>query len=271
LVESRLVELLDGVRDRVEKGLPEGSPRQADRFLATLSHEMRTPLNAILGFTDLMLQRLEQDIPPEVRRQLEVVRQCGTHLLSLCDDMLDVGLVSAGRRPLHLEVLDAAAVVREVHAALQPMAAQRGLRLELDIGGEGAAPVFSDQRMLRQILFNLAVNAIKFTREGGVWLRVRNVDDEVELSVADSGIGISDGQRSRLFVEFSQLAPQGGSAGDARNGVGIGLHLSARMASHLGARLNVDSEPGRGSEFRLLLAQHHAPVRAVTGAEIGCH
>jgi PAS domain S-box-containing protein len=240
-------------RKRVEVELQEKNAalqvanQAKDRFLATMSHELRTPLNAIIGFTGLLLMRLPGELTAEQERQLSIVKQSGEHLLSLINDLLDLARVQAGMMQLAPEPVDAAALLREVHASLVPLAQAKSLAFDVSV--PGSASIRTDRRALRQILINLANNAIKFTDAGSVRLAFETAGGSASFTVADTGVGISAADQKRLFAAFTQV-------GDPRrrpDGTGMGLHLSARLAEMLGGRITVDSEPGRGSRFVLAI------------------
>lgn len=220
-----------------------------DRFLATMSHELRTPLNAILGFSGILLMKLPGTLNAEQERQLGIVKSSGEHLLSLINDLLDLAKIQSGTMQLSPEPLDLAALVREMIATLQPLAATKKLLLQADLP---ATPVQRrvDRRALSQVLLNLVNNAIKFTGQGAVTLSLQAAaDGSVRIAVADTGVGISSEDVQRLFGQFVQV-------GDPRrrpDGTGLGLHLSARLAELMGGRIEVQSEPGRGSCFTLVL------------------
>jgi PAS domain S-box-containing protein len=243
-------------RKRVEVELQEKNAalqvanQAKDRFLATMSHELRTPLNAIIGFTGLLLMRLPGELTAEQERQLGIVKQSGEHLLSLINDLLDLARVQAGMMELSLESIDASALLREVHASLVPLAHKKSLAFDVLVP---AVPVVvkTDRRALRQILINLANNAIKFTDAGTVGLALAVEDGHVAFTVSDTGVGISESDQKRLFAAFTQV-------GDPRrrpDGTGMGLHLSARLAEMLSGRITVESALGAGSRFVLLLPQ----------------
>ncbi|WP_238446602.1 PAS domain-containing sensor histidine kinase [Azohydromonas australica] len=227
-----------------------------DRFLATMSHELRTPLNAIIGFTGILLMRLSGELTSEQERQLGIVKSSAEHLLSLINDLLDVARIQAGMVQLSPEPVDVAALLREVHASLMPLAQAKSLAFELDMP-EGAPVLEVDRRALRQILINLSNNAIKFTEHGAVRLELRREGRETLVKVCDTGVGISEADQKKLFGAFTQV-------GDPRRrpeGTGMGLHLSARLAELLGARIEVESHVGEGSCFSLRFgAQAKAPA-----------
>jgi PAS domain S-box-containing protein len=224
-----------------------------DRFLATMSHELRTPLNAIIGFTGLMLMKLAGPLTVDQEKQLGLVQTSGKHLLSLINDLLDLARIESGHVALQLEPVRCAPVLEEVVQTLRPAAQAKGLDLDLDIS-EPMLTVRADQRALQQILINLTNNAVKFTARGRVSISARQLDGgdttQVELAVSDTGIGISAADQARLFQAFTQV----GDLGKRRvEGTGLGLHLSHKLAALLEGRIEVSSEPGRGSRFALIL------------------
>jgi len=223
-----------------------------DRFLASMSHELRTPLNAIIGFTGTLLMKLAGPLTDDQDDQLKTVRTSAHHLLSLINDLLDLAKIESGKVELNFEQVDCRGVVEEVVSSLRPLAEAKGLALELESpNGEWMVP--TDRRALSQILINLTNNAIKFTEQG--WVRLvlvqrRGNGHHTEIRVSDSGIGIRDEDKARLFQAFEQLRASGGRA---QEGTGLGLHLSQKLATLLGARIEFESEFGRGSTFRLVL------------------
>ena len=219
-----------------------------DRFLATMSHELRTPLNAILGFTGILLMRLPGEINAEQEGQLNIVKSSAEHLLLLINDLLDLAKIQAGMYRLSPELVDVGALVAEVQAQLEPLARAKQLALRLQ---QPAEPLLrqADRRALRQIVINFANNAIKFTDRGSVRLTVDHADGQWWVEVCDDGIGISAEDQARLFSAFTQV-------GDPRrrpDGTGMGLHVCATLATLMGGRIAVRSEPGAGSCFTLMM------------------
>jgi PAS domain S-box-containing protein len=240
-----------------EKNLElERASRAKDHFLATMSHELRTPLNAIIGFTGLMLMKLPGPLTPDQEKQLGLVQSSGKHLLSLINDLLDLAKIESGNVELQLEPVECRPIVEEVMQTLRPQAQLKGLQLDL---AWPASPVVAraDRRALQQILINLANNAVKFTAQGSVTLRGECFEEGgrawVDLSVTDTGLGISAEDQTRLFQAFTQV-------GDAHarrkvEGTGLGLHLSRKLAELMDGHIVVRSAPGEGSRFTLRLAQ----------------
>ncbi len=238
---------------RVKNVQLEEAIRGKDRFLAAMSHELRTPLNGIIGVTGLLLMKLSGPLTAEQKRQLEIVRTSAKHLLSIINDLLDLAMISSGKTDVHLEPVRCGEVIEEVAAALQPMAAEKKLALTVNRPAV-VGTVRTNRRFLRQILFNLTSNAVKYTEAGSVTLSVCRACDAgrqvVRFVVADTGIGIPAEDRPRIFEEFARLTKEDGVR---REGVGLGLHLSQKLASLLGGEITVESEPGKGSNFTLTL------------------
>jgi signal transduction histidine kinase len=228
--------------------------QEADRvktqFLASMSHELRTPLNAIIGFTGTLLMKLPGPLTEEQEAQLGIVRENARHLLSLINDLLDLDRIEAGRMELRPEPVQCQKLVEEVAATLRPLADKKKLAFGVDMS-EAPIEVIADPRALRQIVLNLAANAINYTERGGVRLSLhllsRQEGDYVEFAVTDSGVGIKPEDRQRLFRAFSQLSD------GTHNGSGLGLHLSQKFARLLGGEIEMESEYGKGSRFALLL------------------
>lgn len=224
-----------------------------DQFLAAMSHELRTPLNAIIGFTGTLLMRLPGPLTADQEQQLRIVQSSGRHLLSLITDILDLAKIEAGKIDLHLEPVNVNEVAEEVHESLRSMATDKGLEFTLHVCTPPAI-VTSDRRALAQILLNLGTNALKYTEKGSVRIAVAMEHGDrgsaCRISVEDTGIGIKPEDRRRIFQAFEQLEPLSTRHAD---GVGLGLHLSQKLAELLHARLEVASETGKGSAFTLAL------------------
>ena len=224
-----------------------------DRFLATMSHELRTPLNAIIGFTGTLLMRLPGPLLPEQERQLRTVQTSARHLLSLINDLLDLAKIESGKVELNLQPISCIEVVQECVTALRPAAEAKGLTF----GAADVPPallVCADRRALSQILINLTNNAIKFTERGAVKIEVFAATGpsgtQVEFRITDTGVGISLEDQERLFEAFSQV---GNNSQPQAEGSGLGLHLSRKLAELMGVRISLQSTPGFGSTFTLVL------------------
>jgi PAS domain S-box-containing protein len=225
-------------------------------FLATMSHELRTPLNAILGYTGLMQDGTPEALPAATLRQVNRIDASARHLLQLIEEVLAFSRLEAGREMVVAERVDVAGVVDSVQAMIEPVAAEKGLRLGVR-APEQPLEVRTDPHKLRQILLNLLDNAVKFTETGDVEFTAGEEDREVVFRVSDTGIGIAPEYREKLFETFWQ-ADQ--SLTRTAGGMGLGLSVSRRLARLLGGEIAVESVPGEGSTFTLRL-----PLRG-TGA-----
>jgi len=242
--ERQTAESAEAEQRAVNRDLAAASEAKS-RFLANVSHELRTPIHVIGGFAATLLSGGPGPLTAAQRVQLQAIQRSGDHLNSLILDLLELARNESGTTPLAIEPVECQALLHDVADEMRQLAADKGLRLELD----EAAPIVveTDRRALRQIMINLAGNAIKFTDVGYVRLGVADgVNGSVRLTVADSGPGIADSERERLFEAFEQ----GGLASD---GLGLGLHISRSLATRLGGQLMLRSTPGKGSEFTLEL------------------
>ncbi|HYD27564.1 response regulator [Brevundimonas sp.] len=221
------------------------------RFLAMMSHEMRTPLNGVAGFADLLAGRA--DLDPEAVRQARQIRVSSDGLLMLVEDVLDF---ARGEHEVSPEPLDLAAVVHEAMTPSRAAADALGLTLTIDDRLPSRSRFNCDRRALRQALHPLIANAVKFTAEGGVSVRLDRAGEGVMIRVSDTGCGIEPAHHVRLFEAFSQADA---STTRLHDGAGLGLALVARHARRLGGRVEVDSRPGEGSTFTLHLPLERAP------------
>jgi PAS domain S-box-containing protein len=213
-------------------------------FLAVISHELRTPMNAIIGFSELLVDEMAGPLSAKQREFLSRIRASSVHLLQLINEVLTYARVEAGRESIHLEPVDLAALVRDTAVLLEPLAAERGLRLEVRV--PEALEVETDPAKVRQITLNLLSNAVKFTERGEVEVRVEEVDEWVVLAVRDSGIGIDPACLEKIFEPFWQVEPV-----NTRRwgGTGLGLSVTRNLAQLLGGAVAVESTPGAGSTF----------------------
>ena len=219
-----------------------------DRLLADVSHELRTPLNSIIGFTGMLLMKLQGPLNADQEKQLHIVRSNCQHLLALVNDLLDVAKIEAEKFEPYVERVHCQRVIEDALAALRPQAAHKGLALEVTMPEEDIV-ADTDQRALKQIVLNLAGNAIKFTDHGAVHVALSLCnEDSVQISVKDSGTGIRPADRAKLFVPFSQVHRRNT---ESREGTGLGLHLCQRLALMLEGTISVESKYGQGSTFTL--------------------
>jgi hypothetical protein len=219
-------------------------------FLANMSHELRTPLNAVIGFSELLEQQIFGGLNDKQRAYVGNVLVSGRHLLQLVNDVLDISKVEAGRMDLAYELTPIASIVDVVRSVIQAVAAKKGINLE--VGVPPSLPdVMVDPGRIKQVLYNLISNAIKFTPRGGVVrLTVRTDAQHLVVMVSDTGVGIAREDLPRLFREFEQLPQPGGVRPE---GTGLGLALTKRLVELHGGRVEVQSELGKGSTFSVYL------------------
>ncbi|MDE2374467.1 MAG: response regulator, partial [Hyphomicrobiales bacterium] len=225
----------------------EAANRAKSRFLTMVSHEIRTPLNGILGMAELLD---DTALSAEQTTYLKAVKTSGETLLSLIEEVLDFSKIEAGRLDLAARPFPLAAFVEEAVELLGPRAQAKGLEICAYVDERLPARVVGDAARLRQVLFNLAGNAVKFTEQGGVTIIVEPAAraDEIAIILRDTGIGISPEDQARIFLEFEQAD---GSSTRKFGGTGLGLTISNRIVESMGGTITVESAPGRGSTFRV--------------------
>jgi PAS domain S-box-containing protein len=273
--ERKLRELLESSLDQnLELELRNRAAERANRlkseFLAAVSHDLRTPLTTIIGFSDLLHEDEEGHLDERQRTYLGFVRQEARHLLQLINDLLDLSKIEAGRLDVHPEEVKLSETLPEALAAIEPLLASRRLLLEVDVPAE--VSVYVDRVRFRQILSNLLSNALKFTPEGGrVSLAAATLGDLTSLTVSDNGIGIPAEEQEAVFSEFHQA----GTSAGTRDGAGLGLAIVRRLVEQHGGKVWVESDPGVGSCFTLLLpadrrsAERLATVKEQAAREAG--
>ena len=213
-----------------------------------MSHELRTPLNAIIGFSEVLRERMFGELNERQAEYLEDIHVSGLHLLTLIDDILDLAKVESGRMELELGDVDVGECLETGFMMVRGRAKRRGVRLEMDVE-PGLDQVPADGRKLKQVVFNLLANAVRFTPEGGlVEVSARQAAGELRIAVRDTGPGVALEDQERIFETFEQVGNGGG-----REGSGLGLALSRALAELHGGRLWVESRPGQGSTFVLAL------------------
>ncbi len=229
----------------------EEASRFKSEFLANMSHELRTPLNAIIGFSQILLDPTMNQLEPVEREEfLTNIHGSAQHLLGLINEILDLAKVEAGKMELRLARLDVAATLAEVVAVIDPLARRGELRLSAETEPD-LPPVAADESKLKQVLYNLLANAVKFTPAGGqIAVSASRMDDAVRFAVRDSGIGIQPRDYPKLFHEFQQLDP---SYTRRYEGTGLGLALCKRFVEMHGGRIWAESQPGQGSTFYFTL------------------
>lgn len=231
-------------------------------FISVISHEFRTPLTAIIGYTDLLSSGVSGPLQPTQERQLDRIRTSAWHLTQLVDEILTFSRLEAGREALNLEAADVVTLARDAVSLVSPGAAAKGIGLACELPDSGIA-VPTDAGKLRQVLLNLLGNAVKFTEKGGIMLRVRTVNADVEFSVTDTGVGIPPEHIERIFDRFWQ-ADQGASQNVS--GAGLGLTVSRRLVELMGGTLCVQSEAGKGSTFSFRIPAARADAAPVPHA-----
>jgi signal transduction histidine kinase/HAMP domain-containing protein len=235
----------------------QAASRAKSNFIATMSHELRTPLNAVLGHLQLLEMEIHGPVTGAQREALGRIGAASRHLRGLIEEVLSFARLEAGRAEVKTAPTDLCALAEEVAAVIEPLAREKALRFEMARCTDHQ-PVPTDPDKVRQIVINLAGNAVKFTDEGSVRISVERRGEEMVLAVADTGPGIERRDRARLFRPFEQL-----ETGFSRShgGTGLGLYLSGEYARLVGGRIEVESEPGKGSTFSLVLPVQGPPPR----------
>jgi signal transduction histidine kinase len=242
--------LLNEIQDK-NRQLAEASQNKS-QFLSSMSHELRTPLNAIIGLTDMMTANAAHFGTEKALEPLKRIHNAGIHLLGLINQVLDLSKIESGKLELSPESVSLAPLIDEVIGTARQLAEQNKNRLTVE-AQDNLGTLTVDPMRLRQILLNLLSNACKFTKQGDVTLRARKVADGrdfIELAVADTGIGMTAEQLTRLFQEFSQAEA---STAKTYGGTGLGLAITRKLARMMGGDVTVTSEHGKGSVFTVRL------------------
>jgi PAS domain S-box-containing protein len=220
------------------------------KFLSNMSHELRTPLNTICGFVELLLEQEDGELTDRQLRHLRNVDASARHLIRVVSDVLDLSRIAAGRVNIQSERFSFAELGDEVTAAFQPVAQEQGVSLASHV--EPTLEIHADRQRMRQVLNNLVSNAIKFTPQGGsVRLEGRQYNGLAEICVVDTGIGIPDQEKDRIFGEFEQV--HHAEFRPRERGSGLGLAITRQLLTLQGGSIEVESSPGKGSRFRVLL------------------
>ena len=259
---------------RYAKEEAERFSRLKSQFLANMSHELRTPLNAILGYSEMLQEDAEEASQEHFLPDLRKIHAAGQHLLALINDILDLSKVEAGKTELCLETIDIRGMIDDVATTVRPLVQKNANTLEVQCGPE-LGSMHADRTRLRQCLFNLLSNAAKFTKKGVITLSAvrqkRAEEDWISFSVQDTGIGIGGEQAARIFEAFVQANP---STTREYGGTGLGLAITRRLCQLMGGDISLQSEPGKGSTFTMLIPAVVAdrtapPVPAAEGAPAG--
>jgi signal transduction histidine kinase len=229
--------------------------RHKSEFLATMSHELRTPLNAIIGFSQVLQEQMYGELNAKQVEYVEDVLSSGQHLLNLINDILDLAKVEAGRMDLQPTTFDLPVLLENATSMVRERAIRQGI--SLSVATEPSVRLLeADERKVKQILFNLLSNAVKFTPAGGqVKLAARLAGEHMEISVSDTGVGITAEDQVKIFEEFYQTG-----SGKSQEGTGLGLALTRRLVELHHGQLSVQSELGAGSTFTVTLPLHQPGV-----------
>ncbi len=245
-----------------DKAAAEATTRAQTEFLSRMSHELRTPLNAMLGYAQLMREDAQAGGDAQLRHRLQVVEGAGWHLAAMINDILDLSRLEAGHLPLKLEAAALDPLVDEALAMIAGEAAPQQITLAREAAAEPGLWAMTDPTRLRQVLANLLSNAVKYNRAGG-WVRLGlralvsdTGEPQVEIEVRDNGLGFTPAQLEHLFEPFNRL----GREASPRPGTGIGLVITRGLVELMGGALTVDSQPGEGSRFVVLLPRVAAQV-----------
>lgn len=235
------------------KEAAEAANEAKTRFLASVSHEIRSPLNAIYGYAQL----LERGEGRDAAQAGKVIRRSAEHLANLVEGLLDIAQVESGSLKLVRDTIRFPAFLEQVIAMFEPQAAMKGLALQLELPPTLPEYVRTDPKRLRQVLINLISNAIKFTDQGAVSLKVHYRNELATFDIADSGIGIAPADIARILLPFER----GSGASAERAGIGLGLAITQALVHIMGGEMRVESTPGEGSRFivKLMLSQPLSP------------
>jgi protein-histidine pros-kinase len=247
-----MVALATDISDRVRGEAARQESDAKSRLVAIVNHEVRTPLNSILGFAELLKLERVGPLNEKQLRYVNNVEAAGRHLLALVNDTLDLSKMAAGKMDLDIATLAVAAIVEEAAGQVQPLIEEHGLEIELEFGDE-VCWVEADRRRLLQILWNLLSNAIRHTAAGGkLRIHCKPAGQAVEIIVSDTGVGMAADQLTRIFEDYTQV-------GVKADGTGLGLPVSRRLAQLMDGDIGVASEPGAGSSFTITLPAAKPP------------
>ncbi|NEQ34835.1 MAG: hypothetical protein F6K40_00310 [Okeania sp. SIO3I5] len=258
---ANVQQLKENKRLKQEKNEAEAANKAKSVFLANMSHELRTPLNAIIGYSEILLEDADDLGYEDFINDLHNIHTSGKHLLTIINDILDLSKIEAGKMDVHWESINIMALIENVLATIQPLIEQNGNTLEI-ICEDNEEPIVADPNKMRQVILNLLSNAAKFTENGQIILKVKVVNNDgnlitqngkynstskvLVLSVADTGIGISEDKIDSLFQPFTQVDD---STTRKYGGTGLGLAISRHFCKMMGGDIGVVSEVNKGSIF----------------------
>ncbi|MFM9962846.1 MAG: PAS domain S-box protein, partial [Planctomycetaceae bacterium] len=264
--DRKLQGVFAAARDVTERKRYEQSLQQANRaksvFLANMSHEIRTPMNAILGFSQLMLR--DQDLTPQQCQYLGTINRSGEHLLALINDILEMSKIEAGRTTLNPSTFDLPVLLKDLEMMFRVRTDEKKLSFSVEMIGDVPQYIVTDINKLRQVFINVLGNAVKFTDQGGIGLRVR-VDREgeagafLQVEIEDTGPGISSDEQDKLFRHFEQTK----TGQQAGTGTGLGLAISQEFVRLMGGAITVNSQVGKGSVFIIHLPLKEGEAQSV--------
>jgi len=268
--DRKLQGVFASARDVTERKRYEQSLQQANRaksiFLANMSHEIRTPMNAILGFSQLMLR--DRDITPQQCHYLGTINRSGEHLLALINDILEMSKIEAGRTTLSLSTFDLFDLLKDLEMMFRVRTNEKKLAFSVEVIGDVPQYVVSDINKLRQVFINVLGNAVKFTDQGGISMRVHTDREEASgpyllIEIEDTGPGISQDEQDQLFRHFEQTK----TGRQAGTGTGLGLAISREFVRLMGGEITYNSQVGKGSVFVILLPLKEGEAQAVEEKE----
>ena len=251
-VASDITERQQAENDKIAREAADQANKAKSMFLANMSHEIRTPMNAIIGFSDLLYSSIKDE---RQRSQIEAIRSSGKNLLIIINDILDLSKIEAGKLVIQNEPINIHNIIKEIETIFAHITNEKGIQFVIDKVDEIPDSLLLDETRIRQILFNLIGNAVKFTDSGEVTLSVmKKIKDDYKIdliiSVKDTGIGIPADQHDRIFEAFNQ---QEGQRTVKYGGTGLGLTITRRLVEMMGGEIELLSEPGKGSIFTITL------------------
>ncbi len=243
-VEEKTLELRVAMLDLLE------SNKLKDKFLANTSHELRTPLNSIIGFSDTLLSGLYGELTEAQRTRVQIIHDSASYLLRLINDLLEMAVLTQGKLQLDLQEMDLHEVLPAVAAIVRQQCEQSGIRLSLALA-EGPLPITADPTRIKQVLYNLLSNSVRFTSEGGtITVTTSSGPEEAKITIQDTGIGIPEAELYHVFDEFYQAENRSSTGWD---GFGLGLPLSKKLVEAHGGRIELESRVGEGTTVIIYL------------------